>query len=299
MRTLAPALIWLLFLLLAGPDFLLTHWEGALVVFSALAVVPLGLSLLGLPQSWPYALAAAGLAAGYVAYPAPTAAFFALPYLLLAAWLTVDAAAKLLIFKNFSWPEVLRVFALGYWTTGAGWAACFLAGIGPLGFDATITGLTAAHFHVAGFTLTAAVRCLFQENPSRANRLLGMAALLGMPLVAAGITASQLGHSPLLEQVSGGFFAAFAVGVAAQHVVLFFQKKHCPALSRWCWLLAAACLLAGAALASLYAMRFSLPLAWVNIPNMKVWHGTLNTLGFGWGTLLGWAFCRPVPKKPF
>jgi len=295
MKTLAPILFWCLFLLLAGPDFLLTHWEGALVVFAALVLMPLGLSLLGLPQGWPYALVATGLGAGYVLYPATEGAWLALPYLLLAAWLTVDAATKLLIFKNFSRPEVLRVFALGYWTTGAGWVVCFLAGIGPLGFDATITGLTAAHFHVAGFVLTVAVRCLFQENPNLPNRLLAWAALLGMPLVAAGITASQMGLSPLLEQVSGGFFAAFAVGVAAQHVVLFFQKKRHPVQSRWCWAVAAACLLAGAALASLYAMRFSLPVVWVNILNMKVWHGTLNALGFGWLTLLGWAFCRAEP----
>lgn len=288
-----PIAIWGLFLLAVGRAFLLTHWEGALVVFAALTLVPLGLRLLGLPQRWPYTLAVMGLMAGYVLWPNPWAAFLALPYLLLAVWLLVNEVINLLVFKRFSWPDALRALALGYWATGAVWATCFLAGIGPLGFDATITGLTAAHFHVAGFVLTVAVRSLFLENPNGTGRLLAAAALLGMPLVAAGITASQLGFSTRLEQVAGGFFAAFAVGVAARHAGLFFQKNRYPAVSRWCWAMAAVCLLLGAALAALYAMRFSIPLAWVNIPNMKIWHGTLNTLGFGWLTLLGWGGVEP------
>ncbi len=288
MKPFLPLAAWLLFLLLVEREFLLSHWEGALVVFAALALVPMGLHLLGLPQGRWYWAVAVGLAVGYGLYPAPAAIFFALPYFLLAAWLTVEAMVNLLVYKDFSWLNVLRAVALGYWATGAGWAMCFLAGIGPLGFDAVITGLTAAHFHVAGFVLAVAVRCLFQEKPSTANRLLAVATLLGMPLVAAGITMTQLGFPPLTEQVAGGFFAAFAVGVAARQVALFFGKNKHPAAARWCWLAAAGCLLVGAALASLYAMRFSLPLAWVNIPNMKVWHGTLNAVGFGWLTLMGW-----------
>lgn len=286
--TALPIAAWLVFLLLAGKDFLFTCWEGALVVFAALALVPQGLHLLGLPQGRSYWVVAAGLALGYGLHPVPTAVFLALPYFLLAAWLAVNSAVNLLVYRNFSWPNILRTVALGYWATGAAWAMCFLAGIGPLGFDSVITGLTAAHFHVAGFVLAVAVRCLFQENPNGTSRLLAWATLAGMPLVAAGITLSQLGFSPLLEQVSGGFFAAFAVGVAGRQVALFFGKNRHPTVARRCWLAAAGCLLVGAALASLYAMRFSLPLAWVNIPNMKTWHGTLNAVGFGWLTLLGW-----------
>lgn len=288
-----PIAIWGLFLLAVGREFLLTHWEAPLVVFAALALVPLGLRLLGLPQRLPYTLAVVGLMAGYVLWPNPWAACLALPYLLLAAWLLVNEVVNLLVFKRFSWSDVLRTLALGYWATGAVWAVCFLAGIGPLGFDPTITGLTAAHFHVAGFVLTVAVRNLFLENPNGTGRWLAAAALLGMPLVAAGITASQLGCSSRLEQLAGVFFAIFAAVVSARHVALFFQKNRYPAVSRWCWAVAAACLIAGALLAALYAMRFSIPLAWVNIPNMKIWHGTLNTLGFGWLTLLGWGGSEP------
>ncbi len=288
MTTFLPIIAWLLFLFLVVQEFLLTHWEGALVVFAALALVPTGLHLLGLPQGRWYWAVAAGLALGYGLYPAPIAVFFALPYFLLAAWLLIESTTNLLVYRVFSWENVLRTVALGYWATGAGWAMCFLAGIGPLGFDAVITGLTAAHFHVAGFVLAVAVRCIFQEKPSAANHVLAWATLAGMPLVAAGITMTQLGFSPLLEQVSGGFFAAFAVGVAARQVALFFGKNRYPAAARWCWLAASGCLLVGAALASLYAMRFSFPLVWVNIPNMKIWHGTLNAVGFGWLTLQGW-----------
>jgi len=283
---------WLLFLLLAGHEFLLQHWEGALVVFAALALVPTGLQLLGVFPGYGYWFAAAGLAVGYLLYPHPSAVFFALPYLLLASWLLLQDVLNLLVFRKFTLNKVLRAVATGYWTTGAAWAMCWLAGIRPLGFDAVIVGLTAAHFHVAGFVLTVAVYCLFSYQPDRVNRLLGGAALIGMPLVATGITLTQLGYSPWVEQVSAAFFAVFALGVLVQHLRLAVQSPiH--AAARLAWAVGAVCLLAGAALASLYALRFSLPIYWVNIPNMKIWHGTLNAVGFGWLTLQGWKLSTP------
>lgn len=287
LRHLAPIAGWLLFLWLVGPDFLLQHWEGALVVFAALALVPTGLHLLDVFPGPGYWLAAGGLAVGYGWYPHPSAVFFAVPYLLLATWLMLQEGLHLLMDRKWTWKKVMRAVAITYWTTGAAWAICWLAGFQPLGFDTVIVGLTAAHFHVAGFVLTVAVYSLYSYQPNRINRLLGWAALLGMPLVATGITLTRLGYSPWVEQVSAAFFAAFALGVLVQHLRLNFQSTI-QAAARWAWTLGALCLLAGAVLASLYALRFSFPMNWINIPNMKIWHGTLNAVGFGWLTLQGW-----------
>ncbi len=287
MKRFVPLVAWLVFLGLVGEIFIRTHWEGALVVFAALALVPTGLALLGREQPWWYWILAAGVCAGYLIFPNPIAGFGILPYLFLAAWLTVRELADLFVYPKFELKNWVRMAALGYWATGAAWSVFFLGDVRPLGFDPVIVGLTAAHFHVAGFVLAVVVYCLLSEMPDATNRLLGWGVLAGMPLVAAGITATKLGYSPVFEWVSALAFVALALGVIGQQMHLVFQKKYPPA-ARLLWLGGAVCLLAGGVLASLYALRFSWPIAWVNIPNMKIWHGTLNTVGFGALVLNGW-----------
>lgn len=291
MKTARPLILWLLFLFFAGGDFLQTRWEGALVVFAALALVPTGLQLLQLPQSRWYLLPAIGLVSAYLFFPNEYAPILALPYLLFATWLTVREFSNLLVFKKFELLQWVRLAALAYWATGAAWALCFLADIRPLGFDPVIVGLTAAHFHVAGFVLAVVVYCLLSDAPSLTNKLLGWATLAGMPLVATGITLTKLGFSPIFEWASALGFVGFALAVVWQHIRLFSQKNH-PLVSRRLWLGGAICLLIGGVLASLYAIRFSFPMDWINIPNMKIWHGTLNAVGFGWLVLNGWAIAK-------
>ena len=287
MKTAIPLIFWLLFLLIAGTDFLQTCWEGALVAFAALALVPKGLQLLHLPQSRWYLLSAIGLCAAYLFFPNQYAPVFALPYIFLAAWSAVREFANLLVFKKFELFQWVWAAALAYWATGAVWALCFLADIRPLGFDPVIVGLTAAHFHVAGFVLTTVVYCLLSDAPNLTNKLLGWATLAGMPLVATGITLTKLGFSPTFEWASALGFVGFMFVEVWQHIRLFSQKNN-PRMARRLWLGGAICLLAGGVLASLYAIRFSFPMDWVNIPNMKIWHGTLNAIGFGWLVLQGW-----------
>ncbi|HRI61208.1 MAG TPA: YndJ family transporter, partial [Saprospiraceae bacterium] len=202
MKTFLPLAAWLLFLVFAGKEILLNHWEAALVVFAALALVPQGLELLQRPPTRWYWFAAAGLCVAYLFFPAKTAPLAALPYLLLSAWLTIQEAVNLLVFKKFQLRQWVRLAALAYWATGAVWAICFLADIRPLGFDPVIIGLTAAHFHVAGFVLAMAVYCLLANAYTMTNRALGWATLAGMPLVATGITLTKLGFSPVFEWVS-------------------------------------------------------------------------------------------------
>ena len=282
-----PVLTWLVFLGIVGTTFLHHYWEGVLVAFAAFVLVPKGLALLGWAQPWWYWLTAGGLCAGYLVYPMSAAVLGALPYLLIAAWLTVRAVVDMFVFKKWALQNWVRTAALGYWATGAAWAVFFLGGIRPLGFDSVIVGLTAAHVHVAGFVVAVVVYCLLTEISGAANRMLGWGVLGGMPLVAAGITATKLGYSPALEWTSALMFVVLALGIIWKQTNLVFQKKHPPA-ARAYWLIGAVCLLAGGVLATLYALRFFWPIYWVNIPNMKVWHGTLNTLGFGWMTLQGW-----------
>jgi len=299
MRILSPIVVWLVFLGLAGETLIQNHWEGALVVFAALVLVPTGLALLDRALPWWYWFSAAGVCAGYLFFPNLTAGFGMLPYLFIAVWLTVRELVDVVVFKKIELKNLIRLAALGYWATGAVWALFFLSGVHPLGFDSVIVGLTAAHFHVAGFVLAVVVYCLLSDTPSRFNSMLGYGALVGMPLVATGITSTRIGYSPVFEWVSALGFVAFALGVVWQHLTFVFQNRY-SRKARLLWLCGALCLLAGGTLAGLYALRFSQPIQWVNIPNMKVWHGTLNTLGFGWLVLIGWSvvFQNDPSKKP-
>lgn len=289
MKHVLPLLAWLLFLVLAGREFCLNHWEGALVAFAALALVPQGLELAGFQQEPGLWAASGSLALAYVFYPHPMAAYAALPYLVLALWVSVREATNLFVFKHFQLLAWVRLAALVYWATGAVWAFCFLASIQPLGFDAVIVGLTAAHFHVAGFVLAVVVYCLLRHQSNAITSFQGWTTLFGMPLVAAGITLTKLGFSPVFEWVSAFGFVVFGLSIVLAHIRLALKAT---ALQRVYFVGAALCLLPGVLLAALYALRFNYPLEWVNIPNMKIWHGTLNAAGFGWMVLQGWSVQR-------
>jgi hypothetical protein len=295
MQVYAPLINWLTDPLPTAWLFIHSQWECVLVMFAALLLVPKGLRILGLPQGKLYPLVALGLCAAYL-LDTPGLGYsdaLALPYLLLAAWLTLREATELLTIQGLQLHHWVRVFALGYWATGAFWACCFLAGFQPVGFDPVIVSLTAAHFHVAGFVLAVVVWCLMRHDNSLTNRSLGWAVLAGMPLVAMGITLSKLGFPSWIESFSGVAFACVALMVAFQHIRLFSEVQY-PAKARRYWLAGASCLLIGASLAAVYAMRFQFPFEFINIPNMKIWHGTLNTLGFGWLVLRGWDGRRPT-----
>ena len=284
-KNISPVFLWIAIVALSGTEFLQNQWEALLVMFAALELVPRSLSLLDLPaQDW-YALVPVGLCAAYLY---PTFWYLSLPYLLWAAWLTLQQATQLLLPEKRQLIDFVRVFALGFWATGAMFAVFFLADFRPLGFDPVIVSLTAAHFHVAGFVLTVVVYQLLKRQSNFTTRGLAWASLLGMPLVAFGITSSKLGLPTMLEQAASLFFVGYALLVIVQQIRLALQLKDSKSAT-WFLLAGAGCVLVGLCLAATYALRFQIPIEWVSIPNMKIWHGTLNTLGFAWLSLLGYA----------
>jgi hypothetical protein len=238
-------------------------------------------------QDW-YAIVPVGLCAAYLF---PGFWFLALPYLLWAIWPTLKLGSEIVLLKKRRLLDFVRVFALGYWATGATFVVFYLADYSPLGFDPVIVSLTGAHFHLAGFVLSVLVYCLMEQRPGNTTRALGWASLFGMPLVAFGITSSKLGLPTMLEQISALLFSLFVLMVLSQQISMFLNSSFSKT-ARWLWLGGVACMLIGIALAGLYAVRFQVPVEWINIPNMKLWHGTLNTLGFGWLSLLGWELTR-------
>jgi len=283
----SPFFVWFGFLLCTAESLLQYHWEAALVVFSAMRIVPRGLKLLDYEPGWWYPFLVAGLMYSYYLWPDEQAVFWALPYALWALWLVVWEFSNMLVFKRLKFQNVLRAAALGYWATGAIWVIFFLADIRPFDFNPVMIGLTSAHFHVAGFVPAVAVYCLCLYTPGKTNRWLGYGILAGMPMVATGITLTQLGFSPVPEWLTATGFIALAFGMVWQHVTLALKQPYY-STQREMWIWASACLSVGLAMALVYAMRFYFPFKWFSIPNMRFWHGTLNTIGFGWLILRGW-----------
>lgn len=275
------------------------QWECLLVLFAALVLLPVGFGVLDIrpmPSLPAHLLFASALGLAYLFWGADWAVFAAMAYAFWALWqlfsrlaqvMTVRLGEAVKMPRLLGLAVLLPVFSLGYWVTGSIWAFCYVADIQPLGFESEIVSLTAAHFHVAGFVLTTLIFAIWKNHSGPFSSLLGWAAVAGMPLVAAGITATKLGFSPLLENVSAVLFAMMAFGVAGVQLRLSFSNSS-PISSRALWLFSALSLLAGASLAMLYGLRFQFPIAWANIPNLKIWHGTLNTFGFGWLGLLAW-----------
>jgi hypothetical protein len=279
-----PFLIYFLTLIGMGTDFLNEHLECAWVTFAALILVPLGIEILDLGKKNWYYLPSILFAGAYIFFPNKNAVWLAVPYtffilyLLLKSFRFIYSDGKLHLF------DVLRVFALGYLLTGSIWALFFLGNFRPFDFSLTIVSLTVAHFHVAGFVLTVAIASLWRMQPTVLHRFLAIAALFGMPSVALGITLTQMGFPPFVEWFSGLLFAFMALGTALAYWQLGTINKGKKAIL---WQISAGSLAFGAVLAGLYALRFVMPLSFIHIPNMKLLHGTVNTLGFGWCCLRG------------
>jgi hypothetical protein len=176
-----------------------------------------------------------------------------------------------------------------FFAVGGAWVAADRLGASPLGFGTDIVQLTAVHFHYAGLALPVLTGCVLREFPrTRLASLAGLGVLAGVPLVAVGITGTQLGWSYLIE-----VFAAAVLGFSGI-LVAFFQvrlaiKSNWPRASRIFWAVASLSLAFGMTLAVLYGIRsLTVPLPWLAIPWMRALHGTSNAIGFCLCAAIGW-----------
>lgn len=280
-------------------------WGEALLVFAALVVVPLLMDLLGdefddartvvslrvaEKLQFPAALA---LVLAYLVEPGVLAALCAVPWagvLLLLA----GAGLRRLIRRGWrSLPLLCREFGLIYAAVAAPWLLADRLGLRPLGFDSSIVLLTSVHFHYAGLLMPALTGFALEAlRLPRVFNLIGVGVIAGVPAVAVGITSSQLALSRDIEMAAAMLMAASGLGVGALHLWLAMQTRW-PMRARCLWVAAGCALAAGMALALLYAVRsFFHPWPWLDIPWMRVLHGSLNALGFGLCGVLAWRRAR-------
>ncbi len=219
--------------------------------------------------------------------PGLMAAAAALPWFLVTC--IVSLAGLRLAWRHRHGPLWQLACACGmiYLAIGGGWALADRAGIRPLDFESAIVLLTDIHFHYAGFALAILAGLAMRRLPGKSSTFVASGVVASVPLVAVGITATQLGFSPLVELVAAWCMSLSGLGVAWLYLRLAFEPETSP-ISRQLWSIGALFLAAGMCLSILYGSRWLLPLPWLDIPGMRAWHGTANALGFALPVFAGW-----------
>jgi hypothetical protein len=227
------------------------------------------------------------LGAAQLLSPGPVAAAMAFPWFLVTC---VIAAAGIVHAWQHRRGPLDRLIITGgmiYLAIGGGWVLFDRAGIRPLDFDPAIVLLTGIHFHYAGFALPILAGLAIGRLPSLFSNVVALGVIASVPLVAGGITATHLGYSPLLELVAAWCMSLSGLGVAWLYLRLAFHRSTNP-IARQVWSFSALFLTAGMLLSILYGTRWLIPIAWLDIPWMRTWHGTANSLGFVVPALLVW-----------
>jgi hypothetical protein len=274
-------------------------WAVLLLLFAPLVLVPLGLRLAE-QSTAPRPMRAAAflqfptavlLVLAFVLPQGLVAAVLALPWLLTTSLIALAGLIRIARRGLLPWEELCFDEGLVYLVVGGGWAVLSRWGMRPLAFEAIIVLLTAIHFHYAGFVLPLLTGLAVRKLHGTWARLVAVGVTAGVPLVAVGITATQLGFGSVLESFAACLTALAGLGTAALHVRLALEPAR-PAMVRLLWLVASLALGFSMILAALYGCRFFLPVERLDIPWMRAWHGTANALGFGLAGMLAWNRAR-------
>jgi YndJ-like protein len=214
------------------------------------------------------------------------AALLALAWLLFTLFLAgigIDWACR----PRRAYGEWGSIAAMLLLPIGAVWAVLFQANVRPLEFSDTIVLLTATHFHYAGFVLPIVAGQIVRHRPGILTRSVLAGVVVGVPLVAVGITVSQLGGPKFIELGAVALLVVVAVLLAT---TLLRLVRAVPALPAILLGISALSLLFALGWSALYAAGQAGLLPGVSIPFMVTWHGAVNALGFAFCGLLGWHF---------
>lgn len=265
-----------------------SYWVVILLLFSAMFLMPLSRRLWDSEsrQTWRPAMelgCAVLIAASFMA----NSAVYVIP------WLLVRSAAAYEAIRNCSRKtlrdpaELTLLSARIFPAIGAAWLVAHRANWAPWGFDPLIVLLTAAHFHHAGFTLPMMAGLNARANPGCWTRFSCVAILLGVPLVAVGITGTHFGMLKFVEPFGVVILVMGALGVAASQVRRGLERQR----TIWTgigFLLSGASLFAAMLLALGFGLRYLVPNFALTMPQMWAIHGTLNAFGFGLCGILAW-----------
>lgn len=271
---------------IARPDSLtMAHW---LLVWGVAVVTPLSLELGGAPPVLRrlHPAVALGMGLGWL-WEGSWLRAGSLLWLLYTALLAGWGARRWVSRADFCAAESTLDLGLLYSLVGGTWCFAFGWRGGLMGFDRTLTLLTATHFCYV--TLGAMPWAACAARAGTAPMALLRLYWVSPALVAAGITLSHIrGHATWLEAL------AVSAQVAATAGISLLSLRHHGLIT-----LSALCSLLTMLLALNYAWGRLLQAPHLDLAWMIPYHGLLNAVGFVSLGLLGWCineFSGPAPK---
>lgn len=221
-------------------------------------------------------------------FKGPVSVWGALPWLFLCLYRGGSECLRFSRSPVRGTAESARLAALLYLPVGAVWALFDQLDFQPLGFSRIIVLLTGVHFHYAGFALPRLTGLWLERGrPGGGLRIASWGIILGVPLVAVGITSSQLALPPAIEVIAVSLLACSAFVVSLSQFQ-WAMMADIPALPRFLLALGGVALAVGMVLATIYGWRSVYPVGWATIPAMYAFHGTLNSLGFCLPGFVAW-----------
>jgi hypothetical protein len=209
-----------------------------------------------------------------------------LPWLVWRAWWAVGSVQTL---RQAQWTagDLAAASAGVFPVIGALWLTLHQTNWPLFGFDPLIVMLTAAHFHHAGFTLPLMAGLNAKARPNGLTKFSCVAILLGVPLVAIGITCTHFGVLPFVEPFGVTALVLGAIGVAVLQIQRGLEKER-KVLARLGFVVSGVSLLTAMLLALGFGLRYVIPNFALTMPQMWAIHGTLNVFGFGLCGILAW-----------
>lgn len=296
--------VWLLLLGIPTPGGLSPEAAEKLFLLAPLVIVPLGLGLAGRPSPSGERQRACRIARFLQPFGAAMAvASFWLPAgrkgaALAAGWLFITVLAGLSglagLLRSRLTPMEENCFNAGllYLPVGGAWLILSRLGSSPMGFKEPIVLLTAVHFHFSGFAapVLAGATGKSLSGFTSFRRTLFTVTALGV-IAAPAMVAAGFVLAPVLK-VLGAFLLTASLVVLA--ILVFGLLHRVPQkLARRLLAASASSVIAGMILACVYAVSDFAGRELISIPQMALFHGTINGLGFALCGLLGWTLVFP------
>jgi len=286
------AALWLALAALMALEVESPSWIVLLLLFSPLVLMPISRRLIETPvqarkRERSTLAAAVLLGLSFCWLPAPSTAVLAVPWLIIRLLAASDAWLDWRKNASFEPTHLCLLAARVFPAIGAAWLLVHRANWTPLGFDPLIVLLTGAHFHHAGFTLPLIASLQARRIADGRSRFACLLILIGVPMVAVGITSTHFGFLAWVEPVGVCLLVLGSLIVAWLQLCLAMQKNQALAPRL---LLAASglALLVAMSLALGFGLRYLFPSLALSMPHMWAYHGSLNVFGFGLCGLLGW-----------
>jgi YndJ-like protein len=276
----AGVLCWFLLLLYVQPDARHDDWARMILLLAVLVWTPLALRLLQYPERYAGWVGAAGLALTVVLFlPAgPGPGLVSCGWLLVAFWVFKTGVDQWI---RQDAPPGASALSAGqvFLAVGGIWTSFDRFGWQPLGFDPAIVLLTGVHFHYAGFIFPLLTGWLQAFYPGKTARWSAHLAIAAVPMTAIGITVAQLYQAFLPETLAAAVVAVSGWLCGYCYLRYSFVSKDISKTARLAGVIVGLSLFFSMTLALGYAIRPYFPLAWLQIPAMRAWHGTVNALG--------------------